>query len=120
MMDTDERENADIWTAVAIGAVVGIGTALIVRARQEDETHALLRRLRPVRNAAKAVRKGVGRSAGRAGDATEELLSAGRDILDDLRQGAAEIVRTTRDELQRAARDSLKDARRVTRKSLKR
>jgi gas vesicle protein len=116
-----ERDNVDVWTAVAIGAVVGIGTALIVRARQEDETHEIVRRLRPVRRtaqkAAKTVTREVRRRAGQAGDAGEELLSTGRDILDELRRGASEIVRDTRDELRKAARDSVKEARKAARRA---
>lgn len=121
MIERNERDNVDIWTAVAIGAVVGIGAALIVRAKQEDETADLLRRLQPMRKkarkAAKSLRREVGRTAHRAGDATEDFVSASREVLDDLRQGAAEIVRNTRDELQKAARESVKDARRAARKA---
>jgi gas vesicle protein len=124
MMEHDDRDHVDLWTAVAIGAVIGIGTALIVRARQEDETSDLLRRLQPVRKraqrTAKAVRKSVGRTAHRAGDATDDLVSAGREILDELRRGAADIVSSTRDELQKAASDSLADARAAARKAARR
>jgi gas vesicle protein len=124
MMERDDRDHVDLWTAVAIGAVIGIGAALIVRARQEDETSNLLKRLQPVRKraqrTAKVVRKSVGRTADRAGDATADLVSAGREILDELRQGAADIVRTTRDELQKAAADSVADARGAARRAARR
>jgi gas vesicle protein len=124
MMEHDDRDHVDLWTAVAIGAVIGIGTALIVRARQEDETSDLLKRLQPVRKraqrTAKAVRKSVGRTANRAGDATEDLVSAGREILDELRRGAADIVSNTRDELQKAASDSVADARAAARRAARR
>jgi gas vesicle protein len=119
-----DRDNVDVWTAVAIGAVVGIGTALIVRARQDDDTHEIIRKLRPVRRraekAAKNVRREVGRRASQAGDAGGELLSASRDVLDELRKGAAEIVRDTRDELRRAAKDSVADARKAARRAARR
>jgi gas vesicle protein len=115
-----DRDNVDVWTALAIGAVVGIGTALIVRARQEDDTHEIIRKLRPVRRkverAAKNVRREVGRRAGQAGEAGEDLVSAGREILDELRQGASEIVKDTRDELRQAARDSVREARKAARR----
>lgn len=119
-----DRDPIDIWAAVAIGAVVGIGTALIIRARQEDDTHELLKRLRPVRRgaerAAKAVRKEVAHRAGQAGDAGEELLSAGRDVIDEMRKGARDIVRSTREELEKAARDSVRDARKAARRAARR
>jgi gas vesicle protein len=119
-----DRDNYDVWTAVAIGAVVGIGTALIMRARQEDDTHEIIRRLRPVQRraqkAVKKVRREVGRHAEAAGDAGEELVSAGRDVLDELRKGAAEIVQDTRRELERAARDSVSSARKAARTAARR
>jgi hypothetical protein len=88
-----DHDHFDVWAAVAIGAVIGIGTALLVRARQEDDTYELLKRLRPVQQkaqrAAKTVRKEVGRRAGQAGDVSEDLLEAGRVRL---REGAGEIT----------------------------
>jgi gas vesicle protein len=115
-----DRENTDVWTAVAIGAVVGIGAALIMRARQDDDTHALIRSLRPVQKraskAVKTARREVGRRTSQAGKAGGNLMEAGSDILDDLRQGASEIVQDTRDELRRAARDSVREARKAARR----
>jgi hypothetical protein len=110
-----ERDNTDVWTAVVIGAVVGIGTALIVRARQEDDVHDIVRQLRRIRpraqQAATKVRRGLGRQAERATGAGEELVGAGRELLAELRREATGIVRSTRRELQQAARDTLQDAR---------
>jgi gas vesicle protein len=118
-----DHDHFDVWAAVAIGAVIGIGTALLVRARQEDDTYELLKRLRPVQQkaqrAAKTVRKEVGRRAGQAGDVSEDLLEAGRDVLEELREGAGEIVRSTRKELRKAARDSFREARRAAQKARK-
>ncbi|CAN5836623.1 hypothetical protein BH23GEM9_BH23GEM9_02980 [soil metagenome] len=114
-----DRDNTDLWTAVAVGAVIGIGTALLVRARQDDDTHELLKRLRPLRrraqNAARVVGKEVRRRTHDAGEAAGDLVSASRDTLDDLRKSAADIVRDTRSELQRAARESVKEVRRASR-----
>jgi gas vesicle protein len=114
-----DRDNTEVWTAVAIGAVLGIGTALLVRARQEDETHEIIRRLRPVTRQAKNVagraRDEVGRRARQAGDTGDDLLSAGREIMDELRRGAQDIVKSTRKELRKAARDSVKEARKAAR-----
>jgi gas vesicle protein len=119
-----DRDNTDLWTAVAIGAVVGIGTALLVRARQDDDTQELLRRLRPVRRraerAAKVVQKQMRRRTHQAGSAAGDLVSAGREVIEDLRKGAAEIVREARDELQKAARESVREARRASRSAARR
>lgn len=119
-----DHDSIDVWAAVAIGAVVGIGAALLVRARQEDDTHELLKRLRPVgrsaQRAATAVRKEVGRRASQAGEAGEDLVAAGRDVLDDLRKGARDIVHATREELEKAARDSVRDARKAAQRAARR
>lgn len=120
----NDHDSIDVWAAIAIGAVVGIGAALLVRARQEDDTHELLKRLRPVRRDAKravtTVRREVGRRASQAGEAGEDLIDAGRDLLADLRQGAREIVEATRDELAKAARDSVREARRAAQRAARR
>lgn len=114
-----ERENTEVWTAVAIGAVIGIGTALLVRARQDDDTHAIIRKLRPVqrqvKSAAGKARKELGRHARRAGNQGDELLSSGREAMEELRRGARDIVRSTRKELRKAARDSVREARKAAR-----
>lgn len=110
-----ERDNTDVWTAVVIGAVVGIGTALIVRARQEDDAHDIVRQLRRLRpraqRTATKVRGGLGRRAERAAGAGDELVDAGRELLAELRRAATKIVRSTRRDLQQAARETLEDAR---------
>ncbi|HSJ08593.1 MAG TPA: hypothetical protein VK928_01740 [Longimicrobiales bacterium] len=116
-----KRDNTDVWTAVVIGAVVGIGATLLVRAQQEDEVHAIMKKLRPVQQgaqrAAKVVRKEVGRRSRAAGKEGRELVSASRDILEDLRDGAREIVDSTRDELKKAALESVREARKAARRT---
>ena len=120
----NERENTDVWAAVAIGAIVGIGATLLVRARQEDDTHELIKRLRPVtrqaQKYAKSAGKELGRRARQAGDSGEDLLDNSREILDEMRKGAREIILATRDELRQAARDSVKDARKAARRAARR
>lgn len=114
-----DRDNSEVWTAVAIGAVIGIGTALLMRARQEDDTHAIIRKLRPVqrqvKEAAGKAGKSLGKQARRAGHQGDELLSSGREVMEELRRGARDIVRSTRKELRKAARDSMKEARKAAR-----
>ncbi|MBR9988761.1 MAG: hypothetical protein KFH98_03340 [Gemmatimonadetes bacterium] len=114
-----DRDNTEVWTAVAIGAVIGIGTALLVRARQEDDTHEIIKRLRPVTRPAKAAAdragKEIGRRARQAGEAGDDLLKSSREMMDDLRRGAQDIVQSTRKELRRAARDSVREARKAAR-----
>jgi gas vesicle protein len=116
-----DRDTSEVWTAVAVGAIIGIGAALLVRARQEDDTHELIKRLRPVtrqaKQAAQSARRELGRRARQAGDSGENLLSSSREILDEMQKGAREIILSTRDELRQAARDSIRDARKAARRA---
>jgi gas vesicle protein len=116
-----DRDTTDVWTAVAIGAVIGIGAALIVRAQQEDDTHEIIKRLRPLRRqAARTTKRAgaeVGRRARQAGEAGEDVVRAGREILDELRSGARDIISETRRELRKAAKQSVKEARNAARRA---
>jgi len=106
---------------VAIGAILGVGATLLVRAQQEDDTHEIIKRLRPMtrkmKKHAKSARKELGRRARQAGESGDELMDAARDVMQELRKGAREIVHATRDELRRAARDTMKDARKAAQKA---
>jgi gas vesicle protein len=114
------RDEKELWTAIAIGAVVGIGATLLMRAHEEDDTSAIVDALKPVRkrarNAARSAGKVIRRGAHDVGEAGEEFLSTSRDVLSDLRDDASDIVSETRRELQKAAREAIKDARRAARK----
>ncbi|HUF49446.1 MAG TPA: hypothetical protein VMN60_01350 [Longimicrobiales bacterium] len=115
-----ERDNTDVWTAVAIGAVVGIGATLLLRAQQHDDTHEIIKRLRPLRRRAQQAAQYASRELGgrvmrgvrAAGDTGEDVMSVGRDLLEELQDGAREIVREARSELRKAAKQSLREARR--------
>jgi gas vesicle protein len=117
----NDRDTADIWTALTIGAVVGVGTALLLRARQADEDAHLLHRLRPVGRTAgrmlKQARQQAARGARAAGSTGGDLVDAGRDALEELRDGARQIVDSTRDELRKVVHDAVKDARKAGRKA---
>ncbi|MEX0907425.1 MAG: hypothetical protein WD054_03765 [Gemmatimonadota bacterium] len=115
------RDNSEVWTALAIGAIVGVGTALVIRARQEDDTHELLKRLKPlkrhVQRTARDAGSTIGRTARSAGAAGDEVLDSTREILEELRTGARDLIRDTREELQRAALQSVRDARKAARRA---
>jgi hypothetical protein len=117
------RDEKELWTAIAIGAVVGIGATLLMRAQEEDDSSAILDALKPVRRragrAAHSAGKVIRRGAHHAGEAGEEFISASRDVLSDLRDDASDIVIETRRELQKAAREAIKDARRAARKQFR-
>ena len=113
-----ERDNTDVWTALAIGAVVGIGATLLIRAQQDDSSD-IVKKLRPMQREAKKVMKSAGKRVVRgmrsARGSGEDFMSAGRDVLDELQEGARDIVHETRSELRKAAREAVREAQRAAR-----
>lgn len=120
----NDRDKTDLWTALAVGAVVGIGAALLLRSADEPQAERLLRTLRPVqqraRRVAKDASKQLGRSSRRIRRGGEELLEQGSDALSDLRKDAAKIVAQARHELEDIAQSSVKQARRTVRRARRR
>jgi hypothetical protein len=120
----NDRDKTDLWTALAVGAVVGIGAALLLRSADEPRAESLLRTLRPVQQRARRAAKDAGRKLGRSSRKLsrrgEELLEQGSDALSDLRQDAARIVAQARHELEDMAQSSVKQARRTARRARRR
>jgi gas vesicle protein len=117
----NDRDKTDLWTALAVGAVVGIGAALLLRSADEPETKGLLRTLRPIQQRARRVATEASRqidhstrSLGRRG---EDLIEQGAGALTDLRQDAARIVAQARQELEDIAQNSVKRAKRTARQA---
>jgi gas vesicle protein len=120
----DDRDRTDLWTALAVGAVVGIGAALLLRAGDEPETRKLLSALKPVEDRARRGVKRAGRQLGRTtralGHRGEDLLEQGADTLGDLRRDASRIIAQAREELEDIAHNSLKQAKRTARRARRR
>lgn len=120
----NDRDRTDLWTALAVGAVVGIGAALLLRSGEETQTERLIKGLRPVQKSAKravrSARTSIGRGARQVGERGEDLLHDAVEALSELRSDAAKIVAQAREELQDAARSSLKEARRSARRTRRR
>jgi len=120
----NDRDKTDLWTALAVGAVVGIGAALLLRAGDEPETRKLLGRLKPVQERA---RRGVqqasrelGKTTRKLGQRGEDLLDEGADTLGELRRDAARIVAQARADLEDIAHSSVKQAKRTARRTRRR
>jgi len=117
----NDRDKTDLWTALAVGAVVGIGAALLLRSTDQPEAKRLLRSLRPVQERARRVVKNASeqleRSTRGLSRRGEDLLEQGTDALSDLRRDAAKIVAQAREELEAIAQNSLKQARRTARRA---
>lgn len=120
----NDRDKTDLWTALAVGAVVGVGAALLLRAAEAPEPRGLLRGIRPVQKQARRVvseaGKQLGRSTRRLGHKGEELLDQGSDALAELRHDAARIVAQARHELEDMAQHSVKQAKRTARQARRR
>jgi gas vesicle protein len=120
----NDRDKTDLWTALAVGAVVGIGAALLLRSADEPQTQKLLRTLRPVQQRARRVAREAGRqlerTTGRISRRGEDLLEQGSDALSELRRDAARIVARARHELEDIAETSVKQARRTARRARRR
>jgi len=120
----NDRDKTDLWTALAVGAVVGVGAALLLRAAEDPQPEGVLRNLRPVQQRAKRIAESASRrlerskrGLGRRGD---DLLEQGADTLADLRRDAARIVAQARQELEDMAQLSVKQARRMARRARRR
>ncbi len=140
-----DQETTDVLTALAIGAVVGIGAALLLRGEDMTRRERLLREIRPLtkrarqsahkaqrelEKGAKRARRQAGRTAAsaveyvgdgaRAGtDATLGAASALRrvsnDVMNDLRDEIASLVSSAGRELRRTAKRTVRDTRRSLR-----
>ena len=119
-----ERDDSDFLTALAIGAVVGIGAALLFRASDDMDKDQIIKRLKPLRKKAGRALRDVSRSASHrmagAADAGRVLRKGGGRIAHELEDHASEIVKAARKEIRASARDSVKQARRAMRQAAKR
>lgn len=120
----NDRDKADLWTAVAIGAVVGIGAALLLKAEDEPRSERLMKQLKPLqKRAGKAVRSArreLARHAADLGDTGEDLLHDGARSLKSLRRDAARIVAEARREIEDMAESGLEQARRGAKRAKRR
>lgn len=98
----DDRETTEYLTALAVGALLGVGAALLFRPRR-SRTDRLIRELKPYR---KRIQRGVSRARGAvesgAGTAAERggaLAAAGAAVLHDFRDQLVELASTARDEV---------------------
>jgi gas vesicle protein len=138
-MENERRDDSDFLTALAIGAAVGIGAALLFRASDDLDREKIIRKLKPLKKKAnRALHRAterVGRESSRAVDLASKKMNrkmsdvrgAGRiikkgggRIAHNLSDDAAKIVAEAKREMEASARDSVKIARRAMRRAAKR
>jgi hypothetical protein len=115
-----QQDTVDFVTAFAIGAVLGVGATLLLRADPPTRTERVLRELRPIGKAAgkrmKRAKKDMRRGARAAGAAGDEVYAAGREALGEFSGQVADIIAAAREEIVEAARDGVREARRAARR----
>lgn len=112
------RDPNDFLTAFGIGAVLGIGAALLLRPEKPNPRKQLQKRLKPHvrklgRSAArtrKAARRaareaGAGTAAPAAGASADDVILAGRELLAEFRGEVARILDEAREELRGMAQE---------------
>jgi gas vesicle protein len=112
-----ETDSVDLFTAFAIGAMIGVGATLLLRPDQPTTGERIMKRFEPItKNAQKAARRArreYGRSLALSQKATRNLGQAGKDVLDDFRSQVEEILTDARDELTSSARQQVQSARKA-------
>lgn len=100
------QDTNDFLTAFAIGTALGVGATLLLRPRPKSARERLMRELKPGRRAAvpaDAVRVRRPMDADEATGLAEEVISVGRELLDEFRDEVQRILTDARDELRHAA-----------------
>jgi gas vesicle protein len=122
-MMSDDR-TTEYVTAFVVGALVGIGAALLLAPDPPTRREKLMKELKPYRKKfdkkAAKVRKQVGRQVDAAGDWGEELRAAGQAVVADLREEVAELVAEARDQIADAVENQVDSARDGVRRGAKR
>ena len=116
--------SSEFVMAFAVGAMLGIGAALLLAPDPPTRREKLMKELKPYRKKLKkrtaSARKGVGRRASAAADMGDELMEAGRAVARDLREEVADLVAQARSEIASTVEDQLEAAQDALRKGAKR
>jgi gas vesicle protein len=117
-------QTTEYVAAFAVGALLGAGAALLLAPDPPTRRERLMKELKPyrkkVQKRADKVRKRAGHQAAAVGEWSEELASASRAVLDDLREEVAGIVAEARAQLADAVEDQLDSAHATLRRGTKR
>jgi gas vesicle protein len=103
------RDNTnDFYAALAVGTLLGVGAALLLRPSPRSARERLLREIRPyrrqLRHSAEEARRALVASAHAAGelaggDLTEDAVEVGRELLAEFREEVRRILEEARQEL---------------------
>lgn len=103
------QDTNDFLAAFGIGAVLGIGAALLLRPEKPNPRKQLQKRLKPhVRTLSKGAartRKAARAAARQAGPSTDDVIHAGRELLAEFRGEVTRILDEAREELRELAQE---------------
>lgn len=101
------EESNDFLAAFGIGAVLGIGAALLLRPERSDPRRRLLKKAKPhgkrLRRSAKQLRAAAMRADQAAPELTGDAIETGRALLQEFRGEVARILEEARRELDELA-----------------
>ncbi|CAA9299823.1 MAG: hypothetical protein AVDCRST_MAG68-318 [uncultured Gemmatimonadetes bacterium] len=114
-----QQDTNDFLAAFAIGTALGVGATLLLRPRPKSARERLMRELKPTRGArgarraappmpADAVRVRRTAEVEEAEVLAEEVISVGRELLDEFREEVQRILADARDQL-RGATEGMDD-----------
>jgi gas vesicle protein len=109
------QDTNDFLAAFGIGAVLGIGAALLLRPEKPNPRKQLQKRLRPhvrkLSRSASRTRKAARAAAREAGTTTDDVIHAGRELLSEFRGEVARILDEAREELRELAQEQARGPR---------
>ncbi|HEX8362553.1 MAG TPA: hypothetical protein VF613_20705 [Longimicrobium sp.] len=104
------QDTNDFLTAFAIGTALGVGATLLLRPRPKSARERLMRELKPARGT-RGARRAVPADAVRVRPPAEvreaevladEVITVGRELLDEFREEVQRILADARDQLRGA------------------
>lgn len=103
------QDTNDFLAAFGIGAVLGIGAAVLLRPERPNPRKQLQKRLKPhvrtLGRSASRTRKAARAAVREGGVATDDVIHAGRELLAEFRAEVARILDEAREELRDLAQE---------------
>ena len=120
----DQDHSTEYATAFVIGALVGVGAALLFSPDPPTRRERLMDELKPYRKKlakqSKKTRKKLGKQATAAADWGDDLVDASRVVMNDMRDEVAGLVNDAREEIADAVAAQLDSAQKAQKKNAKR
>jgi gas vesicle protein len=117
-------ETAEYLTTFVIGALIGVGAALLFAPKPPTRRERIMKELKPYRKKINKqsvrARKEVGRRATAAADWGDDMVEASRDLMGEIRAQVSDMVADARTEIADSVARQLENAQQSLRNSAKR